>query len=444
MFESIAEETPPPALDATRVLGWLDELQASDLDLDDAQQIDLIRALEQLACGARATQAVVTADYDADRCAERAERGVPAAQQSRGIAHEIALARRESPHRGQQHLSLARMLRPELPHTLAAFREGRITEFKATIVASETACLSVNDRRKVDRDLAGNPERIEAMGDQELRNEARKLAYKLDPEAFVERRRRAESDRRVTLRPAPDVMSQLSALLPVKDGVAVIATLTREADRLRSAGDPRSRGQIMADTLVQRVLTDTTPQRGRKPGLMINLVVSDAVLFGASDEAAHVDGYGPIPAELAREMVRDAVTDDETGAWLRRLYVSPATGSLTAMDSTSRFVPSGLAELLRLRDQTCRTPWCDAPIRHSDHVVSAARGGPTSATNGEGLCEACNLAKEGDGWSAQPRPGPRHRVVVTTPTGHTYGSTSPPLTETLFVETRPSVWTRVA
>ena len=102
---------------------------------------------------------------------------------------------------------------------------------------------------------------------------------------------------------------------------------------------------------------------------MINLVVTDAVLLGDSDEAAHVDGYGPIPAELAREMVRDAVTDDETGAWLRRLYVSPATGSLTAMDSTSRFVPSGLAELLRLRDQTCRTPWCDAPIRHSDHVV---------------------------------------------------------------------------
>ena len=231
MFE-FAGEAPPRVLDAARVLAWLEEIKASDFDLDDAQQIDLINALEQLTCGTQAAQAVVTADYDA----ERAERGVPAAQQSRGIAHEIALARRESPHRGQQHLSLARILGPELPHTFAAFREGRITEFKATILASETACLSVNDRRKVDRDLAGNPEHIQAMGDQELRNEARKL----DPESFVKRRRRAESDRRVTLRPAPDVMSQLSALLPVKDGVAVIATLTREADRLRSAGDPRS------------------------------------------------------------------------------------------------------------------------------------------------------------------------------------------------------------
>ena len=55
-------------------------------------------------------------------------------------------------------------------------------------------------------------------------------------------------------------MSQLSTLLPVKDGVAVWAVLGREADRARAAGDQRSRGQIMADTLVRRVLS---PRRGR-------------------------------------------------------------------------------------------------------------------------------------------------------------------------------------
>ncbi|WP_414690619.1 sigma factor [Nocardioides sp.] len=43
------------------------------------------------------------------------------------------------------------------------------------------------------------------------------------PEAWVTRRRNAESERRVTLRPAPDVMSRLSAELPVAQGVAVCA-----------------------------------------------------------------------------------------------------------------------------------------------------------------------------------------------------------------------------
>jgi hypothetical protein len=248
---------------------------------------------------------------------------------------------------------------------MAAFRAGRITEWRATLVARETACLSLADRQSVDAELAGNPERIEAMGDGELVAEARKAAYRLDPESVVQRRRRAERELRVSLRPAPDVMSQLSALLPVRDGVAMHAALTREADRLRATVDVRSRGQIMADTLVQRVLsTSSTSDSG--PSVMINLVVSDRVLWGESDDAAHVEGYGPVPADLARELGATA------GAWLRRLYVRLETGRLVAMDSRARLVPDKLGQLLRLRDQRCRTPWCDAPIRPSDHVKAVA------------------------------------------------------------------------
>jgi hypothetical protein len=232
-------------------------------------------------------------------------------------------------------------------------------------------------------------------------------------------------------------MSQLSALLPVKDGVAVYAVLAREADRARAAGDERSRGQIMADTLMRRVLgADATP--GAAPGVMINLVVSDRVLWGESDEAAHVEGYGPIPADLARELA------GTTGAWLRRLYATPETGRLVAMDSRARLVPAKLSQLIRLRDQRCRTPWCDAPIRPADHVQSVAEGGKTSEINGQGLCEACNYAKQAPGWRARPSPGPRHHVETTTPTGHRYSSTAPPLVRPRFVETHPGVWTLVA
>jgi hypothetical protein len=124
--------------------------------------------------------------------------------------------------------------------------------------------------------------------------------------------------------------------------------------------------------------------------------------------------------------------------WLRRLYTAPGTGELTAMDSRARFFPPGLRRFIQVRDHTCRTPYCDAPIRHHDHVVPWHRGGTTSHSNGAGLCEACNHTKEAPGWRAEPFPGPsdarpgeavraRHTIEIRTPTGHSYRSTAPPL-----------------
>ena len=96
------------------------------------------------------------------------------------------------------------------------------------------------------------------------------------------------------------------------------------------------------------------------------------------------------------------------------------------MDSRSRYFPAGLADLIRLRDRTCRTPWCEAPIRHTDHIRPAAHGGPTTATNGQGLCQACNHAKQAPGWTQHVTTGPSHEVVTVTPTGATYRSGAPP------------------
>ena len=391
---------------------------------DDADRIDLIRALEELKCSAEAAQAVLTAAFDRSQREAEARAGVPAERQGRAVAAQVALARRESPHRGRQHVGLAVVL-DELPHTKAAFRGGAITEWRAMLLARETACLSREDRAEVDRRVAGDPDVLEGMGDGEIVARAREAAYELDPVSFVERRRRAEGDRRVSLRPAPDVMSQLSALLPVKDGVAVWAVLGREADQARAAGDQRSRGQIMADTLVRRVLS---PGEGAPSvPLMINVVVPDSVLLGDDDGFGWVQHYGPVPGDLLREWIA-ANAEQGVDQWVRRLYASPTTGELVSMDSKSRRFEGALADYLRLRDRQCRTRYCDAPVRHLDHAKAHADGGPTSAANGQGLCEHCNYAKDALGWSARPRPGPRHTDRDRDPTGHRYTSTAPPMT----------------
>ena len=97
------------------------------------------------------------------------------------------------------------------------------------------------------------------------------------------------------------------------------------------------------------------------------------------------------------------------------------------MDLRARLFPPGLRRLIQARDDTCRTPYCDAPIRHFDHIIPWHRGGPTTRYNGAGLCEACNHTKETPGWSVRPRPGPRHMLEVTSPSGHSYPSMAPPL-----------------
>ena len=177
----------------------------------------------------------------------------------------------------------------------------------------------------------------------------------------------------------------------------------------------------MADTLVARLLGTEQPT-----GLPVttHVVVADDVLFGTREESGHLVGYDSIPAELARELVKTAAA--ASLAQLRRLYVVPRTGELVASDSRSRCFPAALGTLIELRDQFCRTPWCDAPIRHRDHVEAYTAGGTTSQGNGQGLCEACNHAKEAFGWRARPSPGDRHTVEITSPGGRKYRSTAPP------------------
>jgi hypothetical protein len=115
-------------------------------------------------------------------------------------------------------------------------------------------------------------------------------------------------------------------------------------------------------------------------------------------------------------------------ATLRRLYRHPTSGALVAMESRSRRFPKGLARFIGLRDQTCRTPYCDAPIRHRDHAVPRDRGGPTSARNGLGMCERCNYTKETPGWRVNTCDANGiHTAEFITPTGKHYRSTAPPL-----------------
>jgi hypothetical protein len=424
----------------------------------DAERVDLIRALEELKAAAAAAQVRATDDLARSTRVRRARQGLPARERSRGVGTEVALSRRESPNSGGRFVGFAAVVR-EMPHAFAGLATGWLSEWRATVVVREVVCLDREDRLRVDAELFADPAHTRGWGVQRLAAEARRLAALVDPEAVVARARRAFSERRVTCRPAPDTMAYLTALLPADQAVGAYARLLRAADSARATGDPRSRGQVMADALVEAVRGHGAGGRGSAGAdpdadaadadaaatsadsaaaanpaaepVELQLVISDASLFGSSEEPGELAGYGPVPAGWARDLVHRGLA--EAAVWVRRLYADRHTGALTAMESRSRLAPAGLARFVRSRDRTCRTPYCDAPIRHTDHVTSYANGGGTSAENLQGLCEQCNYVKEAAGWSSRTvadAPAPpggrgRHTVEITTPTGHRYRSTAP-------------------
>lgn len=123
MFEADEVQQPEApsraaaVLDASKVSEWKDALAAALDDisgLDDAGRVDSMRALEELACVSTAAQAQLARELDASQRAAHAAVDVPAAKRGQGVAQQVALARRESAHRGQRHVGLARVVSAEL------------------------------------------------------------------------------------------------------------------------------------------------------------------------------------------------------------------------------------------------------------------------------------------------------------------------------------------
>lgn len=392
---------------------------------DGVDLLDQIEALERIKSAAAAAQAVVTATFadaaDDEAVAAPGRRTPPRAM---SIGAEVGLATLASPYAGEQRVLLSTRLRDDLPLTLGALQRGELTEDRAFAIAREVAHLDPAQRLRVDDDLAP---RLPGLGDAALRQAVRRSCLTIAAEAETRRHRRARADRRVTSRRLDDGTGQLVATLPLEDLAAVRAALDVAAATARAGGDDRTAGQVRADTLTGRVIgtdpaADVTPMR-------VNLVIGVESLFGDGTEPGLLHGVGFLPSALCTDLVRRASAAAK--ATLRRLFTTPADRALVAMESTSRTFDGLLAEFLDLRDGgTCRTPGCNAAIRHHDHVVRAADGGRTTADNGQGLCERCNYVKETPGWTfwlADAGDTDRHEVHGVTEHLRITRSTSPPL-----------------
>jgi hypothetical protein len=405
----------------TGVLGRLGALAADPAPGSDAERIDRIALFERIrGAVAAAQQAELVAFAQSQVAAQIADGDIDAAVVGRGIGDQIGLACHVSAFHGSRRLGVARTLHADLPCVRHMLAGGRISEDTAEMIVTETRHLDPERRRLVDKQIgeAG----IEELLPRRAAAVVQKLSYEADRASYVARSRAARKDRRVGLRPAPDTMSVLSGLLPLEQGVACLAALRSHADAVVATGDVRTRDQVMADTL-ERVT-------GQASATDVNVEVGIVLPVESLRDPDHggpadVTGYGPIPAQVAHEILANTAG----GRWWRRLFTAPA--GFVAADPRRRCFDGVLARLILVRDGgRCRDPFCDAPIRHLDHIQPHRAGGPSSLANGRGVCARGNYVREMPGWRVElvhdglgEHP---HTVRTTTPTGHTYPSRAGP------------------
>ncbi len=462
---------PLPRLTATdagvRESGRTDDGAHVDGALHDEDAlVTCVEVAERIAAVASSAQRRASVAYRASRIAAQRAAGVAARDLGRGVAEEIALARRITPTAASNQIALGRVIVESLPCTESLLAAGEISAWAADELAKAVITLSDADRARVDADLAPRLPEVTARRAGAL---ARARAAELDQDAALARMRREVDQRAVTIRPVSDVLVRVSALLPTAQGVAVYAALDRTARGARAQGDERSRGQHMADTLFSRV---TGLERVEHADVELQLLMTDRALLGGGADTAWLDGH-PLPAQIARHLAlggepgcagagagagagADGDADGGAGAatagkdrdpvggagipassscgttappdvrrFIRRLYTDPDTGALRDADTRRRLFAGAVRSHVLLRDRDCRGPWCDGAIAHVHHVQGWAEGGDTTADNGVGTCARLNLAVEMPGWSTASEADGTLRI--TTPTGREHRSPPPPL-----------------
>jgi hypothetical protein len=187
-----------------------------------------------------------------------------------------------------------------------------------------------------------------------------------------------------------------------------------------SAGD-NSSGEAGTCTNIA-VPGATSPEAGRVPTPRTDVIVTVPVfaLLGLTDEPATLDGYGPIPASMARKLLTDGANS------FTRVLIDPRDGAPLEIGRTSYRLTKAMRQALTLRDGKCTFPGCNnnALDNEADHLQAWKQGGTTGISNLAQLCPKHHRLKHNSGWT------PTHATETeppcwTSPTGRTYPAEQP-------------------
>lgn len=380
-------------------------------------------------------------------------------------------------------LGEAHALTTSLPAALDALQAGTISWQHARAIVDETVGLDPARTAALVAHFfdpeAPNPARGAAPGDlvpSRFRRKVRAWRERTYPDSLEERHAIGVADRRMEYRPDVDGMGWLSLYLPGDTACAVWNKASAIARGLQGPDEHRTLTQLRADiaaalllgaraaggtsnegpaeasmpsgaeiqsgagvttgalvatharvTTGARVTNDTVSDPyavdlSKIPAPKADVLVTVPVfsLLGLTDEPADLDGFGPIPASMARRLVADGA-----GSFYRVL-VDPRDGAPLEIGRTSYRLPESMKRWIRMRDARCTFPGCSSHTsdNETDHLTAWQHGGSTGISNLGQLCPKHHRLKHASAWS--PTPAAKNLPPGwTSPTGRRYPAEQP-------------------
>ncbi|KFU78015.1 hypothetical protein BB31_28050 [Amycolatopsis lurida NRRL 2430] len=315
-------------------------------------------------------------------------------------------------------VSTAVALTTRLPRTLGLLDRGEVGGYGAMKVATATAWLSDEDARAVDAVLE---DRLPGRNCDQIRKAANHAAVMADREGAARRAERHRAGRRLSIRHGETGVASIEVEDgPVEKVAAAYTRIDREARALKTGGETRTLDQLRADIALDLMLGG---QGGKSERSEVFLYMDLNTYLGLNDDPAELAGHGHIPASLARHIASGPDTV------LRRIITDPLSGQVLDLGRDRYRPTAGLDEFVRVRDRECRRPGCHriAQACDLDHSLPWQHGGHTSATELIDLCRRDHRLKDEPGWIYHLAED--GTLTITTPTGHSYNSTPPPLHE---------------
>jgi len=354
------------------------------------------------------------------------------------VADELAPELRISTARVRQRIVRATHVVRRMPRLLAAMESGEIEAYGAGRVLTITAPLSeadalVVDERLADKLAAGTTTMWHADN---LARHTRGIVEVVDPGGQAARARAARKDRRVELVHREHATASLDLALPAEVASACYARIDSLA-RSHGENTGRTMDQCRADVAADLLLGNTA-DAGRtqaEAAATVYLHMPVDAALGINDTGCELDGYGPIPAVIAREIMTN-----RRSVW-RAVLCDPGTGRPVDLGRSRRQPSEHIRTLVRVRDRECAVPWCHRPARHCDydHEAEWARdSGVTSVDNGAPKCRSHHRRKNDPRWISHYDPVDG-TMTVTTPSGATHTGRREPVMQPRNTQSRKSM-----